>query len=135
MSFQGLPYLFARLKGKNGRVREYRSVLNPASDYSFLPKVDAFALGYTEAAYTEFVTRPANLVSIATGNGISEGPLIQIVEASVGPIVVRGVDFIAFDLSQQTTCDVVLGKSFLQSLKMSIDYPNRKVTLQNEREQ
>jgi predicted aspartyl protease len=97
-----------------------------------MPKVDAFKLGYTEAGYTEAVTRPPNLVSFATGNGLSEGPVIKIVEASVGPISLQQVDFIAFDMNQQTGCDVVLGKSFLQTLRFSIDYRNKKFSLEKE---
>ncbi len=124
--------MFVRLKGKNGYIIEYRAVLNPVSDYSVLPKVDAYKLGYTEAGYTEFLTRPPNLVSFATGNGLFEGPLIKILEASVGPISLQRVDFIAFDMNQQTGCDVVLGKSFLQSLRLSIDYRNKKFSLEKE---
>jgi predicted aspartyl protease len=118
------------LKGKNGFTREYRAVLSPASDYSFLPKVDAFRLGYTETAYTEVVTRPPNLISVATGTGLLEGVLVKMAEVSVGKITVSQVDFLAFDINQQTSCDVVLGRSFLQTLKFSIDYRKKEFRLE-----
>jgi predicted aspartyl protease len=119
-----------KLKGRNGFTREYRAVLSSASAYSFLPKVDAFRLGYTETAYTEIVTRPPNLVSVATGNGLLEGVLIRIAEASVGRITVSQVDFLAFDINQHAACDVVLGKSFLQTLRFSIDYLKKEFRLE-----
>jgi hypothetical protein len=52
------------------------------------------------------------------------------VEASVGQITASQVDFLAFDISQQAACDVVLGRSFLQSLKLSIDYQKKEFRLE-----
>jgi hypothetical protein len=58
--------------------------------------------------------------------------VVQIEEASIGQIVVPHADFVAFDINQQTACDVVLGKSFLQSLKLSIDYRKKEFRLEKE---
>lgn len=129
-SFDTLPFVYVRLKGKNGHVSEYRGIVNPASEYSFLPKVDAYALGYTEAAYTEYVSRPPNLISFVSQSGYTEAALIDVQEVCVGPISVLQVPFVAFDIQQITGCDVILGTTFLQSLKVEIDYRNKRLRLE-----
>ncbi len=121
-TFERFPWTFARIRGRNGCVREYKAAFNFFSDYSFFPKVDAFRLGYPEVGYTELVTTPPNLTYFSTTNGMNEGIMIKIEEVAVGLILVPNVEFIAFEISQAACFDVVLGKSFLQSLKFEVDF-------------
>ena len=122
MSLSGLPTVFARLRGRNGAVREYRALLSPASDYSVVPKVDAYRLGYPEAARDDPITEPMNLFRGVTYDGFWEGMLITIKEVAIGSLSVADVDFIAYDLPQVSGFDVVLGRSFLASSGIRMDY-------------
>ena len=122
MSLSGLPTVFARLRGRNGAVREYRALLSPASDYSVVPKVDAYRLGYPEAARDDPITEPMNLFRGVTYDGFWEGMLITIKEVAIGSLSVADVDFIAYDLPQVSGFDVVLGRSFLATTGIQIDY-------------
>lgn len=122
MSLQRLPTVFARLRGRNGAVREYRALLSPASDYSLIPKVDAYRLGYPEAARSDPVTEPINLFRGVTYNGFWEGMLITMKEVAIGTLSVADVDFIAFDLPQASGFDVLLGRSLLAGSGIQVDY-------------
>ena len=122
MSLARLPTAFARLRGRNGTVREYRALLSPASDYSVVPKVDAYRLGYPEAARDDPITEPMNLFRGVTYGGFWEGMLITVKEVSIGDLSVADVDFIAYDLPQVTGFDVILGRSFLAASGIQVDY-------------
>jgi predicted aspartyl protease len=129
-TFQKFPSVFARLKGRNGCIREYRALIGPLVDYCVIPKADAYRLGYPEAARDDFVTTPPNLVTMVTTNGYVEGMMINLQEVAVGPISFSGVDFIAFDIPQVCGYDVILGQSLLQHLKVEIDYSARKIRIE-----
>ncbi len=124
-----LPTLFARLRGRNGAVREYKALLSTASDYSVIPKVDAYRLGYPEAARDDPITEPPNLFRGVTYDGFWEGMLITLKEVTIGGRSVPDVDFIAFDLPQATGFDVVLGRSVLASSGVLVDYASGRVSI------
>lgn len=129
MSIQRLPTLFARLQGRNDAVREYMALISPAADYSIIPKVDAYRLGYPEAARDEMVTEPPNLFRGVTYDGFWEGTLISMKEVAIGKLTVANVDFIAYDLPQVSGFDVVLGRSLLASSGIQVDYGSGTVKL------
>jgi hypothetical protein len=127
--FQRFPTVFARLRGRNGSVREYKSLVSPATEYSILPKVDAYRLGYPEAARDDPVTEPPNLFRGVTYDGYWEGMLISLKEVAIGGMSKSDVDFIAFDLPQIAGFDVILGKSFLAASGLTIDYATSEVKI------
>lgn len=124
-----LPTLFVRLRGRNGAVREYRALLSTASDYSVIPKVDAYRLGYPEAARDDPITEPMNLFRGVTYDGFWEGMLITIKEVDIGGSSVPNVDFIAMDLPQASGFDVILGRSLLAASGVLVDYSTGNVTV------
>ena len=130
MSLQRLPAAFARLRGRNGAVREYRALLSTASDYSLVPKVDAYRLGYPEAARSDRITEPANLFRGVTYDGFWEGMLITMKEVAIGSLSVADVDFIAYDLPQVSGFDVVLGRTFLSGSGIQLDYSSGVMKIQ-----
>lgn len=132
IQFQRFPVVFARLKGRNGCVREYNALVSPATEYSILPKVDAYRLGYPEAARDDPVTEPPNLFRGVTYDGFWEGMLISMREVAIGAVSRSNVDFIAYDIPQISRFDVILGKSFLSSSKVVIDYANNTVRIGSE---
>ncbi|MDG6901426.1 MAG: hypothetical protein JRM80_05635 [Nitrososphaerota archaeon] len=120
--FKGFPVVFARLRGRNGCVREYSALLSPGTEYSLVPKVDAYRLGYPEAARDDPVTEPPNLFRGVTFDGYWEGMLISLKEVTIGGASQSDVDFIAYDVPQMAGFDVVLGKSFLARSGVVIDF-------------
>jgi len=130
LSFARFPEAFVRLRGRNGSVREYRALLHTGSDCSFVPKVDAYRLGYTEAAYTESLTTPPNLALLVTSHGYAEGAVVRMVEVTVGEFSIRDCEFVAHDIEQVAGYDVVLGLNILKSFNLNIDYEHRRFTLQ-----
>ena len=128
-AFRRFPVVFAGLKGRNGAVREYGALVNPGCEYCILPKVDAFALGYPEATYDDPVTPADNTLTYTGLNGDGQAALIKLAEVRLGDASFEDVEFLAVDLPQITTFDVVLGWSLLKSTKLEIDYANHSILL------
>jgi hypothetical protein len=134
MKFQystSYPSLFATLRGRNGAVREYRCLISDVSEYSVVPRVDAYWLGYPEASHGDPVTTPSNLVLVATSTGYAQGMMIIMQEVKIGSIEVKDVPFLALDISQVVSFDVVLGRNFFQKglLRIEHDFVARSLTL------
>lgn len=121
-AFQKFPSLFVGLKGRNGAVRECVALVDPCSEYCIVPKVDAYALGYSEAANDDPVTPQANTVTFVSVEGYARAALIEMAEVTLGGTSFRNIDFLAFDLPQITRFDVIIGQSLLKSTKVEIDY-------------
>jgi predicted aspartyl protease len=122
-SFQKFPTVFVSLKGRNNAVRECVALVDPASEYCVVPKVDAYALGYPEAANDDPITPQDNTVTFASSDGYGKAALIEIAEVALGGMSFQKVDFLAFDLPQVTHFDVIIGRSLLKSTRLEIDYP------------
>jgi hypothetical protein len=118
------------LKGQNGSVREFRGLLSFSSDYCIVTKPDAYALGYTETAHVGYIVRPPNLLTLAAPGGFVTGPLIRMAEATMGPVTVEDVEFVAFDLPQVSGVDVILGLSLLRFLKVQVDFLSKRLTIE-----
>ena len=127
--FSRLPTVFVRITGKGGVVREYFALVSPGSDYSIIPKVDAYRLGHPEAARDEQFTTPPNLVTGVSYAGYWEAMRIVLEEVEVGGQKVQNVQFVAYDIPQQAAFDVVLGQSLLRSLNLQIDYTKSVIRL------
>lgn len=122
VSFQRFPSLFASLKGRNGAVRECNALVDPCSEYCVVPKVDAFALGYPEAANDDPITPQDNTMTYTSFDGYGKAALIGIAEVALGGMSFSGVEFLAFDIPQVTRFDVVLGRSLLKFVRIQLDY-------------
>lgn len=124
------PTVFAVLKGKNQVEREFIALLSSSSDYCVIPRVDAYMLGYSEAVgdtITDIIARPPYITTLIGPGSFVDAPLITIDEVTVGSLIIKNVEFIAFDIPQETRIDVILGKSFLERAKAKIDYANKLV--------
>jgi len=110
------------LRGRNGAAREYPALIIPTSDYCVLPKVDAFNLGYPEAASVDERTPLPNTLTFASFNAYGRGTLIKIERVDIGSISVENVEFVAFDIFQTAGYDVVLGRSLLRHMRLELDF-------------
>lgn len=136
--FKDIPTLFVKVVGKNGKQREVRAVIDPASQYVVIPKVDALQLGY-EPAYREMLVGLSEEVGYILAYTIA-GPIevldITIDEIRVGDLVVKNVLAIPYDLPMETGVDIILGHSFLSKLKaVNIDYEKKQLVLEDFSEQ
>jgi len=122
-AFQKFPTVFAVMKGRNDATRECVALVDPCAEYCILPKVDAFALGYPEAANDDPVTPQDNTITFASADGYGKAALIEMAEVTLGGMSFPRVDFVAFDLPQVTRFDVVIGRSLLKETRLEIDYP------------
>lgn len=112
-------------------MRECYALIDHQSDYCIMPAVDAFRLGYAEAAKG---TEPTpNLLRVITSIVLSDAPLIKVAEVAMGPLVTKDVEFLAFDLYQEGRCDVVLGRNLLRDFRITIDSPGKRMQIQMER--
>jgi hypothetical protein len=132
IGFDRVPALFVRLRGRNDCVREYKALVSPATEYCIVPKVDAYRLGYPEAARGNPITQPTNLFRGVTFDGFWEGSLISMKEIAVGSVSTPNVDFIAYDIPQIAGFDVILGRSFLAPSRVVIDYEVKAVRIGHE---
>ena len=92
--------------------------------------MDAFALGYQEAANDDQITPSDNTVTFASYDGYGKAALITMAGVEIGNMSFKNVDFLAFDVPQVTGFDVVLGQSVLQSTKLELDYSLRQLKLE-----
>lgn len=95
-----------------------------------MPAVDAFRLGYAEAAKGTEPT--SNLQSVITSVVLTDAPLIKVAEVAIGPLAVKDVEFLALDLYQEGRCDVVLGRNLLKDFRITIDSPAKRMQIQKE---
>lgn len=128
--FLRYPTVFSRLKGRNGTSREYQALIIPTADYCVLPKVDAFNLGYPEAASVDARIPLPNTLTFASYNAYGRGTLIKIAQVDIGSISVKDVEFLAFDLLQTVGYDVVLGRSLLGQMRLELDFPGRRLRME-----
>lgn len=131
-SFRDFPTIFARLKGRNGVVREYNAIIVPTTEYSILPMVDAFALGFPEAGGADSRALSPNIVHFASYSGYGRGIMIKMPEVEIAGTSFKDVGFVSLDILQSTGFDVVLGKNLFQNIKLTLDYVTHQMTLQRE---
>ena len=110
-------------------MREYQALVCPTSEYCVLPKVDAYRLGYAEAALADNRAPSPSVVSFATYMGFGRGTSIRMARVEVGGMAFRDVDFVAFDPLQSVGYDVVLGLTVLQKLHLDLDFASRSMRL------
>lgn len=97
-------------------------MIDSGSEYSIVPKVDAYSLGYPEAANDDPITPKDNTLTFVSYDGYGKVALIQMADVTIGSLSFPRVEFIAFDVPQVTGFDVVLGRSLLQFMKVELDY-------------
>lgn len=114
--------MFVRLTGRSGGTREFNALLDPGVEYCIVPKVDAYTLGYPEAANDDPVTPANNTLTFTSYGGYGRAALIEMARVELGNLSFTKVDFLALDLPAVTGFDVVLGRSVLQFMKLEIDY-------------
>ncbi|MDG7007074.1 MAG: retropepsin-like domain-containing protein [Nitrososphaerota archaeon] len=110
-------------------MREYRALVDAGSDFCLLPKVDAFRLGYPEAANDDLIVRSYNTMFFSTHSGYGQAASIRMAKVEIGRQSFENVEFLAFDLPQVTGFDVVLGGSLLKFLTLRIDYPSGRLEI------
>ena len=120
--FGKFPTIFVRLRGRRGSVREFNALIDTGSEYCIIPKVDAYELGYPEAANDDPRSRANNTLTLASHDGYCNGALIKMAQVEVGTMSFKDIDFVAFDIPRVTGFDVVLGRSLLQFMKLEFDY-------------
>jgi predicted aspartyl protease len=111
-----------RLTGRNGSVREFKALIDAGAEYCVIPKVDAYTLGYHEAANDDPRSQAVNTVTLASHDGYCNVAMIEMLQVEIGAMSFRGIDFAAFDIPQVTGFDVMLGQSLLQFMKLEFDY-------------
>lgn len=122
--------MFVRLTGRNGCVREYYALVDFQADYCTLPAVDAYRLGYPEAARMPTEVTQPNLIKIVTHLGYADAPMIKMKEVSIGTILVKDVEFLAFDIFQGNGYDVMLGKTLLKDFNVNVDGARKRLSVQ-----
>ena len=129
-AFGHFPTVFVRLTGRNGVVRELNAALDISAEYCVLPPVDAYMLGYQEAANNDPVAPAANTIDYLSYEGVAKAALIVIGGVELGGMRFRNIEFVADDLPQMTRFDALLGRSLLQFLRLDLDYANGRVAIE-----
>jgi hypothetical protein len=129
-AFSRLPTVFTRLRGRTNAVREYRALVAPTAEYCVLPVVDAYHLGYPEAAGGGSRLPSLSGLTFASYTGYERGIAIKMANVEIGSISFRDVEFLAFDMLQATGFDVVLGQSLLRETRLDLDYGSHTLKLE-----
>jgi len=118
--------VFARVKGRNDKVREFNSVFDLNSPYCVIPPKHAVSLGFVEAAFRPRdwqKTHPRNVPYVLDLRGIERGILLKLPEISIGRLVARNIEAVVleFEIPRQVPFDLVLGRSFLENFKLTLN--------------
>ena len=125
--------MFVRIRGRNSIVREFNALLDPGVEYCIIPKVDAYALGYPEAANDDPISPANNTLTFTSYNGYGKAALIEMGHVELGTLSFEKVDFLAMDIPPVTGFDVVLGRSLLQFMKVELDYSVGQLRIEDVR--
>jgi hypothetical protein len=133
--FKDLPLLFVQITGQNGKKRELLAAIDPVSQDVVVPRLDLFHWGYDAYAdqpgqREEVKERFPVRLGLAVGS-IIEAIEWQLPEIRIGPLAVKNVKAIGYDIPHQTGVDIMLGASFLSRLKTTIDFEKRQITLED----
>jgi len=131
--FGTFPTVFVRIRGRNSIVREFNALLDPGVEYCIIPKVDAYALGYPEAANDDPISPANNTLTFTSYNGYGKAALIEMGHVELGTLSFEKVDFLAMDIPAVTGFDVVLGWSLLQFMKVELDYSLGQLRIEDVR--
>jgi hypothetical protein len=128
LTFSTLPITcFIRVLGVNGRIREYLAALSLTSRYCVMRRGDAARLGYVQPEQT--IPFPDNLVVVGGVGGLLEYELIK-VDMALGAIRRQGVETLLVDLPEVMGVDMVVGSSFFEGLRATIDYEKKVVLIE-----
>lgn len=127
--FGKLPSVFARIKGKSGITMEYDCLIDPASEYCTIPKLDAYTLGYPEVAFQHVTVGPPNARTILTNGGHNRTVIVEMRSIEIGPLKFEGVQFAPLDLPQASGYEALIGKSLLERVSFTINWPDRTMEL------
>ena len=114
-------------------MREFNALLDPGVEYCIIPKVDAYALGYPEAANDDPISPANNTLTFTSYNGYGKAALIEMGHVELGTLSFEKVDFLAMDIPAVTGFDVVLGWSLLQFMKVELDYSLGQLRIEDVR--
>ncbi len=131
--FGKFPTVFVRLKGRSSTVREFNALLDPGVEYCIIPKVDAYALGYPEAANDDPISPANNTLTFTSYGGYGKAALIEMAHLDLGGLSFEKVDFLAMDIPPVTGFDVVLGWSLLRFMKLEFDYSAGRLRVEDMR--
>ncbi len=95
-----------------------------------ITKVDAYGLGYAEAANDDPRALASNTLTFTSVVGYGNGALIQMAQVDLGAMSFRNVEFVAFDIPQVAGFDVVLGRSILQFMDLELNYGTAQLTIE-----
>ena len=129
-AFGKFPTVFVRLTGRGGGVREFNALVDPGAEYCVITKVDAYLLGYPEAANDDPITPANNTITFTGYGGYGKAALVEMARVGIGNMSLDKIEFLAFDLPQVTGFDVVLGRSLLQFMKVEFDYTRSQLSIE-----
>jgi hypothetical protein len=126
--------VFARVKGPNGFTRELKSVLDFNSPYCLIFGKDALGVGFPEAVIRPRdwqKTHPDKVVYVLDFRGIERTVLMKMPEISLGKLEVADVETAVLQVPLPHTLpfDLILGRSFLQNFKVTIDSAKGYISL------
>lgn len=127
--------VFCRLSGPADCVREVNMAVDPNYEFCCLTKQDAALIGYPSVTQ-----KPTELVSIQGAEvvptiidmrGMELGTKIILKRMSVGSLDAYDVEAVVLKMELPTMFPVggVLGRSFLQKFKLTVDYKSGYFTL------
>jgi hypothetical protein len=130
-NFETVPTIFTRLKGKNGRIREYRALISPSSEYCIIPQVDAHYLGSNRLMKNIVNATIYERNNLAlTCSGYVNALLTVIDKVEIGSISIDNVEFVEYDLPQETCFDIILGQNAFRHNRITIDYKVREIIIE-----
>jgi hypothetical protein len=123
---------FVKVMGPNG-AHELLAAVDTASEICLIHRADAVELGYN-ASYIPNVPNAAMKTKVVTPWYALKVPFVTLTRVEVGDLAVEGVLTAAQDISEEMGLGFVLGRNFMQGLRLSYDFPNGEMVLEKTEE-
>jgi hypothetical protein len=131
-------YVFARVSGRNGAVRELRSILDFNSPYCVLLSKDGLCLGYQEAALRPRdwqKSHPEKSPEVLNFRGLERTIQVDLAEVALGKLVAKDVGAVVLelDLYRLLPFEMILGRTFLDNFVLTLDAGRGYISLRERR--
>ncbi len=118
---KGLPLVFVRITGLNGKKAELRAVISTGASECLISTKDATMLGY-RFNYNLQERSTEGTKEVVTSGYLVNMPPIVLKEVVLGDLTATDVEAMAYDVPDIAGIDVVLGASFIEHFNLSFDF-------------
>jgi predicted aspartyl protease len=119
--FSGLPTVYVKVTGLNGKKVELKAVVSTAATECIVPTKEAMMLGYRFNYDLQDRSSEGTRRVVTAGYLVDMAPIV-LKEVTLGDLSATDVEAFAYDVPDNAGVDFVLGASFLKHFNLAFNY-------------